>query len=545
MEKVMTTTIDKLVAPPAREVDWKRAGSAVLTSDETDSGASSDTFAGQGANALALDQGLPRLLYELAVRLPVQPDIQALCIWLYEPVRQAIRLHVLMADLPAKIRTGMDFPVEDSIAGWVWERQQPLTINTEAETRFPEFARALLEAGIRSFCAVPLMIGNRRIGVLGLASSKPAAFRHFNLQYMQRSSPELANVADILPDLQGSADRKRKRDDEPMYIEEQVRPEDKFDDIIGRSASLRAVLDQVRIVAPTNSTVLVLGETGTGKELIARALHNRGSRRDKPFVRVNCAAIPSGLLESELFGHERGAFTGAIARKIGRFELANGGTLFLDEIGDIPPELQPKLLRVLQEQEFERLGSTVTTRVNVRVVAATSRDLPQMVANREFRSDLYYRLNVFPVRLPALRERPEDIALLVRHFVDLCANRMNKKVDRVPKEAMEVLLTYPWPGNVRELQNFIERAVILSTGKVLRPPLAELKQSVADPGAFGESNVPKTVTLKDAEREHIVQALAETNWVIGGPKGAAARLGLQRTTLISKMQRLGILRAQA
>jgi len=526
-------------------MDWKRGGSAALTSDETDSGASSDTFADRGANALALDQGLPRLLYELAVRLPVQPDIQALCIWLYEPVRQAIRLHVLMADLPAKIRTGMDFPVEDSIAGWVWERQQPLTINTEAETRFPEFARALLEAGIRSFCAVPLMIGNRRIGVLGLASSKPAAFRHFNLQYMQRSSPELANVADILPDLQGSADRKRKRDDEPMYVEEQVRPEDKFDDIIGRSASLRAVLDQVQIVAPTNSTVLVLGETGTGKELIARALHNRGSRRDKPFVRVNCAAIPSGLLESELFGHERGAFTGAIARKIGRFELANGGTLFLDEIGDIPPELQPKLLRVLQEQEFERLGSTVTTRVNVRVVAATSRDLPQMVANREFRSDLYYRLNVFPVRLPALRERPEDIALLVRHFVDLCAKRMNKKVDRVPKEAMEVLLTYQWPGNVRELQNLIERAVILSPGKVLRPPLAELKQSAADSGAFGESNVPKTVTLKDAEREHIVQALAETNWVIGGPKGAAARLGLQRTTLISKMQRLGISRAQA
>jgi len=541
----MTTTIDKLVVPPAREMDWKRGGSAALTSDETDSGASSDTFADRGANALALDQGLPRLLYELAVRLPVQPDIQALCIWLYEPVRQAIRLHVLMADLPAKIRTGMDFPVEDSIAGWVWERQQPLTINTEAETRFPEFARALLEAGIRSFCAVPLMIGNRRIGVLGLASSKPAAFRHFNLQYMQRSSPELANVAGILPDLQGSADRKRKRDDEPMYVEEQVRPEDKFDDIIGRSASLRAVLDQVRIVAPTNSTVLVLGETGTGKELIARAIHNRGSRRDKPFVRVNCAAIPSGLLESELFGHERGAFTGAIARKIGRFELANGGTLFLDEIGDIPPELQPKLLRVLQEQEFERLGSTVTTRVNVRVVAATSRDLPQMVADREFRSDLYYRLNVFPVRLPALRERPEDIALLVRHFVDLCAKRMKKNVERVPNEAMEILLGYPWPGNVRELQNFIERSVILSPGKVLRPPLAELKQSADCLDASGQSAAPKVTTLRDAEREHIVQALAETNWVIGGPKGAAARLGLQRTTLISKMQRLGISRAQA
>ncbi len=525
-------------------MDWKQEGPAVLGADEADFEAGA-ALANQETNALAIDQGLPRLLYELAVRLPVQPDIHALCVWLYEPARQAIRLHVLMADLPAKIRTGMDFPVEDSIAGWVWERQQPLTINTEAETRFPEFARALWEAGIRSFCAVPLMIGNRRIGVLGLASTKRGAFRDFTLQYLQRSSPEAANGAAILPDLQGPADRKRKRDAEPMYLEEQVRPEDRFDDIIGRSASLRAVLDQIQIVAPTDSTVLILGETGTGKELIARAIHNRSSRRDKPFVRVNCAAIPSGLLESELFGHERGAFTGAIARKIGRFELANGGTLFLDEIGDIPPELQPKLLRVLQEQEFERLGSTVTTRVNVRVVAATSRDLPQMVANREFRSDLYYRLNVFPVRLPALRERTEDIALLVRHFVDLCAKRMKKKVDRVPKEAMEVLLTYPWPGNVRELQNFIERSVILSTGKVLRPPLAELKQSAADSGAFGQSAAPKTVTLKDAEREHIVQALAETNWVIGGPKGAAARLGLQRTTLISKMQRLGISRAQA
>jgi len=301
----------------------------------------------------------------------------------------------------------------------------------------------------------------------------------------------------------------------------------------------------VKIVAPTDSTVLILGETGTGKELIAQAIHKRSSRRDRPFVRVNCAAIPSGLLESELFGHERGAFTGAIARKIGRFELANGGTIFLDEIGDIPSELQPKLLRVLQEQEFERLGSTQTMRVNVRVVAATSRDLPQMVADREFRSDLYYRLNVFPVRLPALRERSEDIMLLVRHFVGLYSKRMNKRVKEVPQRAVHVLVAYTWPGNVRELQNCIERAVILSPGEVLRQPLAELKQSVARADGFAQVAVPKAVTLKDAERDHILQALAETNWVIGGPKGAAVRLGLQRTTLISKMQKLGISRAQA
>src|SRR2546423_423134 len=382
------------------------------------------------------------------------------------------------------------------------------------------------------------MSGNRRIGVLGLASTKPGAFRDLKLQFMQRRSPEAASVDDDY-DLQKPTAYHRKRDEKPMYLEEQVRPEDKFDDIIGRSATLRAVLDQIRIVAPTNSTVLVLGETGTGKELIARALHNRSSRRDRPFVRVNCAAIPSGLLESELFGHERGSFTGAIARKIGRFEMAHGGTIFLDEIGDIPAELQPKLLRVLQEQEFERLGSTQTIRVNVRVVAATSRNLPQMVADRQFRGDLYYRLNVFPIRLPALRERMEDIPLLVRYFTARYATRMQKSVDQVSIKAMNELPQYSWPGNVRELQNFIERAVILSPGKVLRLPLSELNQhnSFADiPGQSPGSRL----TLKDAEREHIIQALAETNWIIGGLKGAAARLGLKSTTLISKMQRLSI-----
>jgi formate hydrogenlyase transcriptional activator len=494
------------------------------------------------ANAPAMDEGLTRLLYELAVRLPVQPDVQALCVWLYEPARKTTRLHVLMADLPVKLRDDMDFPVEDSIAGWVWQNQQPLTIHTKTETRFPGFARDLLEAGIKSFCAVPLMIARRRIGVLGLASTKADAFLHFKLQFTQRS-PEAASVASFL----SAMDSPAGQESEPRtsYLEEQVRPEDKFEGIIGRSGTLRAVLEQIKIVAPTDSTVLILGETGTGKELIAQAIHRRSLRRDRPFVRVNCAAIPSGLLESELFGHERGAFTGAIARKIGRFEMAHGGTLFLDEIGDIPPELQPKLLRVLQEQEFERLGSTQTTRVDVRVVAATSRDLPQMVANREFRSDLYYRLNVFPVRLPALRERREDIALLVRHFVDHCAKRMNKPVERVPQEALEVLLAHTWPGNVRELQNFIERAVILSPGKVLRPPLAELKALTAEPAVEGGAASAGAATLKDVERKHIVQALAESNWVVGGPKGAAARLGLQRTTLISKMQRLGVSRAEA
>jgi len=324
-----------------------------------------------------------------------------------------------------------------------------------------------------------------------------------------------------------------------------LRREDQFEGIIGGSQSLREVFAQLKIVAPTDSTVLLLGETGTGKELVAHALHKLSARRDRPFVRVNCAAIPSGLLESELFGHERGAFTGAINRKIGRFELANGGTIFLDEIGDIPAELQPKLLRVLQEQEFERLGSTQTIRVNVRVVAATSRNLPQMVADRQFRGDLYYRINVFPIRLPALRERSDDIPLLVRHFVQGFARRMQKSIDHVSVESMNALLGYSWPGNVRELQNFIERAVILSPGRRLRLPASELNEVNSFGDAMGQAASSRAVTLKDAEREHILQALAETNWIIGGIKGAAARLGLKRTTLVSKMQRMGISRLMA
>jgi formate hydrogenlyase transcriptional activator len=536
--------MDELVSSPATEKCGQKIGTALPSMDEADLTAGGAAFKDQAANALTNDQGLPLLLYELAVRLPAQPDIQALCVWLYEPVGKVTRLHVLMADLPVKLRNDMDFPVEDSVAGWVWAKQQPLMINTNAEMRFPEFARCLLEAGIESFCGVPLTIANRRIGVLGLASTKPDAFCHLKLQFMQRS-PDAVSVADNPSAFEAPIGPNCERDKETFCMEEKVRPEDSFEDIIGRSASLRVVFDEVKIVAPTNSAVIILGETGTGKELIARAIHNRSSRRQMPFIKVNCAAIPSGLLESELFGHERGAFTGAIARKIGRFELANGGTLFLDEIGDIPPELQPKLLRVLQEQEFERLGSTQTTRVDVRIVAATSRDLPQMVANREFRSDLYYRLYVFPVRLPALRERPEDIALLVRHFVDLCAKRMNKQVEHVRQESMQEFLAYTWPGNVRELQNFIERSVILSPGSVLQPPLAELKRPADCQNTCGLSAGTAFVTLKDAEREHILQALAESNCVLGGPNGAAAKLGLRRTTLFHKMRRLSISRAEA
>jgi formate hydrogenlyase transcriptional activator len=311
----------------------------------------------------------------------------------------------------------------------------------------------------------------------------------------------------------------------------------RFEQIIGNSPALESVLEQVERVAPTDSTVLIQGETGTGKELIARAIHNLSVRCGRPFIKLNCAAIPFDLLESELFGHERGAFTGAIAQKIGRFELADKGTLFLDEVGDIPQALQPKLLRVLQEQEFERLGGTRTHQVDVRLVAATHRDLVEMVKRTEFRSDLYYRLNVFPVPLPPLRARREDIPALVEHFVEIYARRMGKEIEHIPPETMSALVSYPWPGNIRELQNFIERSVILTSGKVLNPPLKSL-QSAAEAESLGP------ITLEDAERDHILKTLEQTRWVVAGPSGAAARLGMKRSTLYFRMQKLGISRTK-
>jgi formate hydrogenlyase transcriptional activator len=309
----------------------------------------------------------------------------------------------------------------------------------------------------------------------------------------------------------------------------------RFEQIIGNSPALESVLEQVEQVAPTDSSVLIQGETGTGKELVARAIHNLSARCGRPFVKLNCAAIPFDLLESELFGHERGAFTGAIAQKVGRFEMADKGTLFLDEVGDIPAALQPKLLRVLQEQEFERLGSTRTHRVDVRLVAATNRNLADMVKRNQFRSDLYYRLNVFPILLPPLRARHEDIPALVEHFVEIYARRMDKQIDQIPPETMSAFSSYQWPGNIRELQNFIERSVILSSGSVLCSPLESLR-------AAADTESLEAITLEDAEREHIRKILEQTRWVVAGPKGAAARLGIKRSTLYFRMQKLGISR---
>ena len=393
-------------------------------------------------------------------------------------------------------------------------------------------AGRILAEGIKSFCAVPLLSHDRVLGALNVGSARPDAFSESDVELLRQVAQQVAIAVENAVAYREIAELKEKLNTEKLYLEAEIRTEQNFDEIVGQSPALTEVLKQIEIVAPTESTVLIQGETGTGKELLARAIHNLSARRARTFVKLNCAAIPMGLLESELFGHERGAFTGAIGQKIGRFELAHGGTLFLDEVGDIPLELQSKFLRVLQEQEFERLGSTRTIRVDTRLVAATNRDLTAMVAERQFRSDLYYRLNVFPIVSPPLRERHDDVAPLVRHFTQKFARRMNKRIETISADTMDVLSLYHWPGNVRELENLIERAVILSRGSTLEVPLAELRQRTG----IGAGDVVRApTTLKDIEREHIRQALQQSDWAIGGPGGAAARLGMKRTTLQSKM----------
>jgi formate hydrogenlyase transcriptional activator len=499
----------------------------------------------EGRNALPPDQALLGLVTGLVVGIPVLAETEALRAWLSHPGERSIQLHLPIARIPGIFQSGPEFHPEHSVADWVCQHQQPLVIAVETENRFPNFMQWLLKRGIKFLCAIPLTFENRVTGVIGLASARPDAFEGLDLSRLRRDVTRA-----VMTVIQGGTVRSMPRmitraQGELQHLDEGVGPEDNFEGIIGRSAAINILSEQIKIVAPTHSTALISGETGTGKELVARAIQNLGPRRQRPFVTVNCAAIPAGLIESELFGHERGAFTGALNRRTGRFELADGGTLFLDEIGDIPLELQPKLLRVLQEQEFERIGGTQTTKVDVRIVAATSRDLPRMVAEGGFRADLYYRLNVFPLRVPALRERPEDIPLLVRHFVELSPRPDGNRITQISARAMTALLRYPWPGNVRELKNFIERSVILSPGNVLLPPLDELKAVAAERAVVDQGDFSTPTTMKDAQRRHLIQALAESNWVVGGPKGAAARLGLQRTTMLAMMKRLGISRLQA
>jgi formate hydrogenlyase transcriptional activator len=491
------------------------------------------------SQAIVAHRDLPSLFHDLAERLHQVARFDFLALVLHEGATNTMRLHILETADPVPPGTVIVLAVNEDPAGLVWQSQQPLiTKDLEELMRWPRLLERVHPYGVQSYCWLPLTTARRRLGALVFTSKLPSTYDAADLPFLQQVANQVAVAVENAFAFEEIEALNAKLQQEKVYLEDEVRAEH-FGDIVGENGALRAVLKKVETVAPTQSTVLVCGETGTGKELVARALHDLSPRKGRTFVKLNCAAIPTGLLESELFGHEKGAFTGAIAQKVGRFELANEGTLFLDEVGDIPLELQPKLLRVLQEQEFERLGSTRTIRVDVRLVAATNRDLGQMVADGRFRGDLYYRLNVFPIVLPPLRERPDDIPLLVRHFTHWFARRMGRRIESIPTATMEALARYPWPGNVRELQNVIERAVILSPGKSLQVPLGDLQLEMQPPELTVE-----TVTLADAEREHILSTLRETGWVVGGPNGAAARLGMKRSTLQWKMKRLGISRPE-
>jgi formate hydrogenlyase transcriptional activator len=426
-------------------------------------------------------------------------------------------------------------PIEGSLPGKAFQTGKPVVVDRSDPA---EVSCLAASEGLQSHCFPPLISRNGVLGVLGLGKRRENAFTQDDVEFLTRVASQVAIAVENALAYGQIAELKDKLAQEKLYLEDEIRSELNFEEIVGKSAALRRVLQQVETVAPTDATVLISGETGTGKELIARAIHQLSPRRPHAFVKLNCAAIPTGLLESELFGHERGAFTGAIAQRIGRFELANRGTVFLDEIGEIPLELQPKLLRVLQDREFERLGSTRTLRTDARLIAATNRDLAAMVDEQQFRADLFYRVNVFPVHVPPLRERPEDIPLLVRHFAQQFARRMRKTIETIPSDTMQGLLRYPWPGNIRELQNIIERAVIVSPGPVLQVPLTDL-----NPRAAPARPTPQD-TLEDVERKHILAVLKETKWVLGGLNGAAVRLGMKRSTLQFRMRKLGIARPE-
>jgi formate hydrogenlyase transcriptional activator len=472
-----------------------------------------------------------------AVMMSIRSGIRCdgVCISLAPPEGGELQVYTLDFPGEAEFQESTTIPFSGTISEHVFQTAKPWFGSCEeARAHFP--GQLLLPQDSRSGCMLPIPGRKSVVGTLGFVRGEDS-FNQDEIGFLMQISNQIGIAVENALAYQQIRELKEKLGQENVYLQDEIRNETNFEEIVGTSTALRRVLAKVETVAPTDSTVLIYGETGTGKELIARAIHNLSPRHNNAFVKLNCAAIPTGLLESELFGHEKGAFTGAISQRIGRFELANRGTVFLDEVGEIPLELQTKLLRVLQEREFERLGSSRTIRTDARLIAATNRDLAEMVEDQRFRSDLFYRLNVFPVRVPALRERPEDIPLLVRHFVQHFARRMNRAIDTIPSETMSALVRYPWPGNIRELQNLIERAVILSSGPVLRVPLKDLPNRAS----VGSSKA-RPQTLEEAERAHILAALKETKWVIAGPNGAAARLGMNRSTVQFRMKKLGIVK---
>ena len=523
-----------------RDTTGALTGFAKVTRDMTESKRAQESLIAELSTLLLSNVDISKLLaaFTASIRQMIPHDLATM--GLYDESTGKLRVQFLSAESEQPAQTGdVLLDPDASPAGRAFRSRQPLILNRIDRWPFaPESVRHLTRAGMVSGVWVPLLHRERILGTLTVASRKEAAFTHHDAQVLSELASQVAMAVNNALAYKQIAELRDRLSQEKEYLESEINLENRYEDIVGESTGLRRVLREIETVAPTDATVLIQGESGTGKELLARAIHRLSPRNDRTFIKLNCAAIPAGLIESELFGHEKGAFTGALNRKIGRLELAHEGTLFLDEIGELPVDLQPKLLRALQEREIERLGGTRSIPINIRLIAATNRDLAKMVHERTFRADLYYRLKVFPVFAPPLRERAGDIPILVRHFVSKHSRRMGKNIQSIPKDVMDALVNWTWPGNIRELENFLERAVILTRGPALFAPLAEL-QAPEDI----EKEISKSPTLHSAEREHIIRVLRETRGQIGGDDGAAARLGLKRTTLNSKLKKLGIERS--
>ena len=530
-----------IVLTAIRDSSNEVIGFAKVTRDFTDRKRAEESVMLQLSTALLANMDVRKLLGAISASIGEVVPHDAATLGLFDSAANTLMVQFLGADETKAPRGEVRLGVEGSPAGEAFRTHKPVVLGRIEGSGFqPDGVRHLTNLGMQSGCWVPLIHRGAAIGALAVASRMEGAFTQREAEMLAQVADQVAMAVNNAVAFRQIAELRDRLTQEKKYLEEEINVENRFEDIVGESTGLRNVLKEIETVAPTDATVLIQGETGTGKELLARAIHRLSPRSERTFIKLNCAAIPAGLLESELFGHEKGAFTGAIARKLGRLELAHEGTLFLDEVGEMPLDLQPKLLRALQEREFERLGGTRPISVNVRLIAATNRDLGKMVAEKQFRADLFYRLKVFPIFAPPLRDRASDIPVLVRHFVSTHSRRMGKNIEKIPEETMEALSRWKWPGNIRELENLLERAVILTRGPVLYVPLAELESEGEDGDEDAGNENPN---LRAAEREHILRVLRETKGQIGGAEGAAARLGVKRTTLNSKLKKLGIERS--
>lgn len=487
-------------------------------------------------NAIISNLKLNDLLHAIAEAIKEKLPFDITAITLYEPERDLLQLYALKAFSSLhRLALGLETPRAGSCIGWVFDNKKPLVVGDLSREGGFSTDKMLLEEGLRSYVITPLLIGEKAIGTFNIGIRVPKKFQEADVEFLSLVAKQIALAIDNARSHEEIEKLKNRLEKENIYLREEIKNEYNFEEIIGESRAIKKALGQVEKVAKTDSTVLIRGETGTGKELVARAIHNLSARKHRPLIKVNCPAIPPGLTESELFGHEKGAFTSALSKKIGKFELADGGTIFLDEIGDLPPEAQAKLLRVLQEKEFERVGGNKTYKIDVRVIAATNRDLEAMVKEGKFRSDFFYRLNVFPLILPPIRERREDIPLLTGYFIRKYVSKLGKEIKSISREAIEILKGYSWPGNIRELENVIERAMVLSTGGTL-----EINENFIGTSLDIPSKDDTPLILEDVEREHIIKILNHTGWCIHGDKGAAKILGLNPSTLRTRMDKLGI-----